>query len=113
LPWTVFRGHSRTSTYLADTVRTLANITNNFRVGQTYNIGGVDLHTIEQLSDVVLKVTGADPRLVHHQETEILTTKLKQVDTSKSLRDLDHKNSYSLEDGMQLTADWMRSVYRL
>ena len=56
----------------------------------------------------MLKVTGADPRLVHHQETEILTTKLKRVDTSKSVRDLDHKNSYSLEDGMRLTADWMR-----
>ncbi len=113
LPWTVFRGHSRTSTYLADTVRTLANITNNFRAGETYNIGGTDLHTIEQLSDVVLKVTGADPKLVHHQETEILTTKLKRVDTSKSVRDLDHKNSYSLEDGMRLTADWMRHVYRV
>jgi dTDP-glucose 4,6-dehydratase len=113
LPWTVFRGHSRTSTYLADTIRTVANITNNFRAGETYNVGGNDLHTIEELSDVVLKVTGADPRLVHHQETEILTTKLKRVDTSKSIRDLDHKNSYSLEDGMRLTADWMRSVYRL
>ncbi len=67
----------------------------------------------KQLSDVVLKVTGADPALVHHQETEILTTKLKRVDTSKSVRDLDHKNSYSLEDGMRLTADWMRSVYRV
>jgi dTDP-glucose 4,6-dehydratase len=113
LPWTVFRGHSRTSTYLADTVRTVANITNNFRAGETYNIGGVDLHTIEQLSDVVLKVTSADPHLVHHQETEILTTKLKRVDTSKSVRDLDHKNTYSLEAGMSLTADWMRDVYRV
>jgi len=25
LPWTVYRGHSRTSTFLADTVRTVAN----------------------------------------------------------------------------------------
>ena len=111
LPWTVFRGHSRTSTYLADIVRTVANISENFRTGETYNIGGTDLHTIEELSDVVLRVTGADPKLVHHQETEILTTKLKRVDTLKSVRDLDHKNSYSLEDGMRLTADWMRSVY--
>ena len=113
LPWTVFRGHSRTSTYLADTVRTLANITNNFRAGETYNIGGNDLHTIEELSDVVLKVTGANRSLVHYAESEILTTKLKQVDTSKSVRDLDHKNSFSLEDGMRLTAEWMRDVYRL
>ena len=112
LPWTVFRGHSRTSTYLGDTVTTVANITKNFKAGETYNVGGTDLHTIEQLSDVVLKVTGADPRLVHHQETEILTTKLKRVDTSKSVRDLGHKNSCSLEEGMRLTAEWMRDVYR-
>ncbi|HVF22580.1 MAG TPA: NAD(P)-dependent oxidoreductase [Pyrinomonadaceae bacterium] len=113
LPWTVFRGHSRTSTYLADTVRTVANISENFRAGETYNVGGTDLHTIEELSNVVLEVTGADPRLVHYQDSEILTTKLKRVDTSKSVRDLGHKNSYSLADGMKLTADWMRQVYRL
>jgi len=113
LPWTVFGGHSRTSTYLADTVRTVANITDNFHAGETYNIGGVDLHTIEELSDVVLKVTGANASLVHHQDSEILTTKLKQVDTSKSVRDLDHKNSYSLEDGMRLTAEWMRRTYHV
>lgn len=113
LPWTVFRGHSRTSTYLADTVRTVANISGNFHAGETYNIGGTDLHTIEELSNVVLEVTGADPRLVHYQDSEILTTKLKRVDTSKSVRHLDHKNSYSLLDGMKLTADWMRQAYRL
>jgi len=113
LPWTVFRGHSRTSTYLADTVRTLANITNNFKAGETYNIGGNALHTIEELSEVVLKITGANSALARYEESEILTTKLKKVDTTKSLRDLDHNNSYSLEDGMRLTADWMRMVYRL
>jgi len=113
LPWTVFRGHSRTSTYLADTVRTVANISENFRAGETYNIGGTDLHTIEELSNVVLEVTGAEPRLVHYQDSEILTTKLKRVDTSKSVRDLDHRNSYSLHEGMKLTTDWMRQVYRL
>jgi dTDP-glucose 4,6-dehydratase len=113
LPWTVFRGHSRTSTYLADTVRTVANIADNFKAGETYNIGGVDLHSIEDLSEVVLQVTGASPALVTHRDSEILTTKFKRVDTSKSVSDLDHKNSYSLEDGMRLTADWMRRVYNL
>ena len=113
LPWTVFRGHSRTSTYLADTVRTVANISENFRAGETYNVGGTDLHTIEELSNVVLEVTGADPRLVHYQDSEILTTKLKRVDTSKSVRDLGHKNSYSLAEGMKLTANWMRQFYGL
>ena len=110
LPWTVFRGHKRTSTYLADTVNTLANILNTFRPGETYNIGGDSLHTIEELAAVVLKVTGADPGLVQYRDSEILTTKFKCVDTSKSKRDLGHQNSYSLEEGMRLTAEWMRGV---
>ena len=111
LPWTVFRGHQRTSTYLADTVRTLANISANFKAGETYNIGGNTMHTIEELSDVIVKITGANPALVHYKESEVLTTKVKKVDCSKSVRDLGHRNSYDLEAGMRLTADWMRKAY--
>ena len=111
IPWTVFRGHSRTSTYLADTVRTLANIADNFKPGETYNVGGASLHTIEELSDIVLKVTGADPALVQYRDSEIMTTKAKRVDISKAMRDLDHRNTYGLEDGMRMTAEWMRQVY--
>lgn len=113
LPWTVFRGHYRTSTFLADTVRTAANIVENFKAGETYNIGGASHHSIEELSDTVLKITGADPALVRYHESEILTTKIKRVDISKSISDLDHKNSYNLEDGMRICANWMRDAYRL
>jgi dTDP-glucose 4,6-dehydratase len=111
LPWTVFKGHHRTSTYLADCCRTLANIVDNFKPGQTYNIGGGYYHSIEDLSNIILKVTGADPKLVNYRDAEILTTKDKKVDITNSVRDLDHKNSYSLEEGIKLTTDWMRSVY--
>lgn len=112
LPWVVFRGHSRTSTYLADTVRTLANIIDNFKPGEVYNIGGTDCHSIEELSQAVLRVTGASPELVEIREPEIMTTRIKRLDITKSVRDLDHRNSYDLETGMGLTADWMRKVYR-
>ncbi|MEM4725257.1 MAG: NAD(P)-dependent oxidoreductase [Candidatus Hadarchaeum sp.] len=110
LPWVVFRGHYRTSTYVADTVRTLANIVDNFKPGETYNIGGSELHSIEELSDIVLKVTGADRRLVEYRDSEVMTTKAKRVDISKAVRDLGHQNGYSLEEGIRLTAEWMREV---
>ncbi|HEX8709557.1 MAG TPA: NAD(P)-dependent oxidoreductase [Pyrinomonadaceae bacterium] len=113
LPWTVFRGHARTSTYLADTVNTLSNIVDNFKPGETYNIGGNSLHSIEDLSRVVLEVTNADPALAQHRESEVLTTRTKMVDNSKCIRDLGHSNTYSLAEGMSLTADWMRHVYNL
>src|SRR6266508_438560 len=111
LPWTVFRGHSRTSTYVSDSVRTLANIVDNFKPGETYNIGGTQLHSIEELSNIVLSVTGADPSLVQYRESESLTTICKHVDTSKAIRDLDHRISIGLEDGMRATAEWMRANY--
>lgn len=110
-PWTVYRGHQRTSTYVADAVRTIANIIDNFKPGETYNIGGGELHTIEELSDVVLEVTGADPSLVRYADSEPLTTGRKAVDVSKAIRDLQHENRFGLEDGMRLTAEWMRKVY--
>jgi dTDP-glucose 4,6-dehydratase len=113
LAWTVFRGHLRTSTFLADTVRTLANIVLNFKPCETYNIGGDALHSIEELSDLIVKVTGADPNLVQYRDSEILTTKIKRVDTSKSIADLGHKNTVCLEEGIRITADWMRKIYGL
>ena len=57
------------------------------------------------------KVTGTAPELVEYKDSEILTTLLKDVDISKSIRDLDHRNTYGLEEGMRLTANWMRAVY--
>lgn len=111
LPWTIYRGHSRSSTYLPDAGKTLANIVDRFKPGEVYNVGSNQLHTIEELSDVILKVTGADPALVRRKESEPLTTKIKQVDISKAERDLDHRNTHSLEEGMRQTAEWMRRVY--
>ncbi|MEM9291330.1 MAG: NAD(P)-dependent oxidoreductase [Acidobacteriota bacterium] len=113
LPFTVFRGHERTSTYLSDTVRTVANIADNFRPGETYNIGGNQLHTIEELAEAVLAVSGADPSLVDYKESEVLTTKVKRVDGSKAVEHLDHRNTVDLRSGLQLTTDWMRQRYGL
>jgi dTDP-glucose 4,6-dehydratase len=113
LPWIVYRGHSRTSTYLSDTVNTLSRIVDNFKPGETYNIAGKTLHTIEDLSDTILKVTGADPGLVQYRDSEILTTVRKNVDASKATRDLGHKDSCTLEEGIRRTTAWMREVYKI
>jgi dTDP-glucose 4,6-dehydratase len=113
LPWIVFRGHQRTSTYLGDTVRTLSNIADNFLPGRTYNIGGTQLHSIEELSDLILTITGASPDLVSTKDSEVLTTTRKVVDISLAVDELGHVDSFGLEEGLRLTADWMRAVYNL
>jgi dTDP-glucose 4,6-dehydratase len=113
MPWVVFRGYSRTSTYLSDSVRTIANIVERFVPGETYNIGGQQFHTIEALSDLVLAATGADSRLVEYRDAEVLTTREKRVDTVKARDFLGHKDSVGLADGISRTVAWMREEYRL
>jgi dTDP-glucose 4,6-dehydratase len=111
LPWVVFRGYYRSSTYVDDTVRTLANISTSFKPGEVYNIGSDQYHSIEDLSDLVLKVTGADRGLVEYRDAEVLTTRVKKVDNSKAVRDLGHVASVTLEEGVRRTVAWMRKVY--
>lgn len=112
-PITVYRGHYRTSTYLSDTCNTLANIVDNFKPGQAYNIGGSEYHDIETLAKAVWDYTKADPALITYAESEILTTRTKKVDVSKSVADLKHTNAITLEDGVRKTIDWMREYYKL
>lgn len=112
LPWIVFRGYYRSSTYIDDTVRSLANITTHFKPGEVYNIGSNHYHSIEELSDLVIRATGADARLAELRESEMLTTRIKKVDNSKAVRDLGHGEGVDLEEGIRRTVEWMRGVYK-
>jgi dTDP-glucose 4,6-dehydratase len=111
IPWTVFRDHTRSSSFVSDTVRTLGNIAETFRPGEVYNIGGRQLHSMEELSDLVVRTTGADAALARRADSQPMTTRHKRVDLSKAERDLGHRNSVNLEEGIRLTTEWMRGVY--
>ena len=113
LPITVFKGHYRSSTYVDDCVSTVSNIIDNFKAGSVYNIGSDQFHDIEKLADIIWNYTGADRKLINYQESEKLTTKIKKLDNSLSVQDLNHRETVSLEDGVIKTIDWMRTYYRL
>lgn len=113
-PITVYKGHSRTSTYVYDCANTLANISDNFKDGETYNIASDQEHTIEYLAETILKETGADPNLVNFVDhSEVLTTKHKLVSAEKAISDLCHTGTVPLDDGIRMTVDWMKSYYRI
>jgi len=116
IPITVYRGYKRTSTYISDMSRTLANIVEKFVPGEVYNIGGDDFHTIEEAADTILRQVGKESRrstLVLTKDEEMLTTREKRVDCSKARRDLDLRSTVTLDEGIRQTLDWMRSVYRI
>jgi dTDP-glucose 4,6-dehydratase len=116
IPITVYRGYQRTSTYITDMARTLANVADKFRAGEVYNIGGEDFHSVEEAAEIILRLSGKKSmkrKLVVYKADEMLTTRTKKVDCSKARRDLNHKTTVTLEEGISNTLNWMREVYRL
>jgi dTDP-glucose 4,6-dehydratase len=113
LPVDVFKGHYRSSTYIDDCVETLANISANFIPGSVYNIGSDQYHAIETLAELIWDYSGASKSLISYGESEMLTTKTKKVDISNSLRDLKHRSTVDLKEGVKRTIDWMREYYKL
>lgn len=113
LPVVVHRGHFRYSTYLDDCCRTLANVCDKFKAGEVYNIGGLEYHDIETLVDHVWNFSGADRSLITYKDAEPNTVMSKKVDTSKAMRELDHKLTITLAEGVKNTVDWMREYYKI
>ena len=111
LPYTVFTEHRRTSSYIDDTVRTLANIEANFKPGEVYNIAGTELHDMKKTSDIILSYLGKGDSLVEYRDVEEATTLEKKVDASKAVRDLGHQSTVTLEEGIPRTVDWQKEVY--
>jgi len=114
-PYTVYKGHKRIIDYVEDSCNTFANIVDNFIAGEVYNVGGrVEWEKdIKEYSDIVLKVTGRDDSLVEYKEAEAFTTKIKTVDFSKAIKDLDHNPVVEPEEGIRRTAEWMKDLYKL
>jgi len=112
-PITVYRGHSRTSTYIYDTAITVANIAENFIPGEIYNIASDTYHSIEDLAKTILKHTNADKSLIKYTESEVLTTKHKLVNVDKAKKDLNHENTIDLDSGVWKTVKWMKEYYNI
>jgi len=114
-PYTVYCGHKRIIDYVEDSCRTFANIIDNFIPGEVYNVGGrleweMD---IKQYSDIVLRTVGIDDSIVTYKDAESFTTKIKTVDFSKAIRDLDHNPLVDPVEGIKRTTAWMKDHYRL
>lgn len=112
MSYTVYLGHRRTSTYVADTVYTLANIVEKFKPGEVYNIGGTQEHDMKYVSALILNYLGKNDSLVNYKEAEPFTTTNKRIDVSKAFKDLGHNPKITLEQGIPKTIEWMKEVYK-
>jgi len=112
-PYVVYKGHRRIIDYIDDSVRTFANIVDNFIPGEVYNVAGRPEweKDIKEYSDLVLKYVGRDDSIVIYKEAEPFTTKVKRIDCSKAIRDLKHDPKVPPEEGIKRTVEWMKRYY--
>ena len=110
-PYTVYLGHKRTLEYVGDICRTLANIIDNFKAGEVYNLGGDTQYEVKYVSDLILRLLGKDDSKVAYKESEPFTTRVKTPDSSKAKRDLGFKLTVPLEEGMRRTVEWFKKLY--
>ncbi len=112
-PYTVYMGHKRIFDYVEDTCRTFANIVDDFKPGEVYNVGSREdwEHDIKYVSDLILKDLGKTDAKVTYKKAEPFTTKVKHMDFSKIRRDLKHDPRVPLEEGIPRTIEWMKKAY--
>lgn len=115
MPYVVYNGHKRIIDYIDDSVRTFANIVDNFIPGEVYNVAGKQEweRDIKEYSDLILKATGRDDSIVTYKEAEPFTTKIKTIDCSKAVKDLKHDPKIPPEEGIRRTVEWMKWYYRI
>ncbi|MHA1221739.1 MAG: NAD-dependent epimerase/dehydratase family protein [Candidatus Heimdallarchaeaceae archaeon] len=111
LPAVVYKGHKRIFDYVTDTVRTIANITENFIPGEVYNIAAKKEVDIKYVSDLILDTVGTDDSHITYKEEEPFTTKIKTIDCSKAYKDLNHRIEIPIEKGIPLYVEWMKKRY--
>ena len=58
-----------------------------------------------------MKAVEKDDSIVTYKEAEPFTTKVKQMDFSKAVKDLKHDPKVTPEEGIRRTVEWMKSIY--
>lgn len=111
--YTVHNGHTRTHTYIDESVEWISRIHDTFKPGSVYNIAGSHRTDVKEMSDTILKVLERGDDLVDYRPPEPMTTKDKIVDNSRMLRDLGALPELSFEEGIRRTVHWQRQVYGL
>lgn len=111
LPYKVYLRHQRNALYIDDCVIALANIMDNFKNGEVYNIAGQEMHDMKSVSDMILNYLGKDDKNISYLPEEKFTTKIKMPDISKAMKDLNYKPSVFLNEGIPKTVEWMKKTY--
>lgn len=100
---------TRAFSYIGDVAPYIANcVVNKKTVNQIYNIGADQEYTVLQLAESVQKAMNIEQPIMHlDPRNEVLHA---HADHSRAKKDFDIESFTSLDEGIQLMADWAKLV---
>lgn len=107
----VYLGYKRVFMYIDDLIPTLANISDRFRAGRIYNVGGTEYLEVRKVSDMILEHLGADDSRVKYVPQEVHNTRNKRPSIELAKTELGHDPRTPLTEGIPKTIQWMKKVY--
>jgi len=112
LSYDVYLGYHRVFMYIDDFIPTLANVADNFVAGEVYNIGGTEFRSVKDMSDLILKNIGQNDSLVRYLPEDKHNVQNKRPDITKAKLAFGHDPRVTLEEGIPITMEWMKKIYR-
>jgi len=113
IPYQVYEGYHRVFMFIDDFIPTLANVCDNFKPGEVFNIGGEEFRSVRELSDIILNYLNLDDKLIEYLPEDKHNIQNKRPDIGKAKAVFGHNPIATLEEGVPKTIDWMRDVYNI
>ncbi len=112
LPYQVYEGYHRVFMFIDDFIPTLANVCENFKPGEVYNIGGTEFRSVRELNDIIRSYIPESKSMVEYLQEDKHNTVNKLPDISKAVNDLGHNPRVLLEEGIPITINWLKQTYK-
>lgn len=113
MDFTVYKGYHRTFMFIDDFIPTLTNVGKYGKPGETYNIGGRDYRSVEDVYSIILEEVGdtrSEVTVLGEDEHNVVS---KKPSIEKAEQDLGHDPKVTIEEGVPITLNWMRLYYGL
>jgi dTDP-glucose 4,6-dehydratase len=107
----VYLGYKRVFMYVDDLIPTLANISERYKAGRVYNIGGKEYVEVKDVSDMILNQLGLSDDVVRYLDMDKHNTKNKRPSVNLAETELGHNPVTPLTVGIPKTIEWMKQVY--
>ncbi|MGI0010754.1 MAG: NAD-dependent epimerase/dehydratase family protein [Nitrosopumilaceae archaeon] len=111
-PITVYQGYHRVFQYVDDLISTVSACHKHFKLGEVYNIGGIEYTSTEELLHKIFKILKIPEKNIQYIPKEKANVTNKRPDISKAMRDLGHNPKTTLNEGLPITIEWMKQVYK-